>query len=416
MAKKNLISIVLLIFLINKLASQTVNIGELTVAPNTQFSTLSDFENTINGDLLQDGNFYAYANFKNDGLITYTNTTNGTTFFSGKQIQLINGTQTAHFQNVVFDNISSTVPFHLATIINIGKNSAFKKGIIDAESFNGKMVFEENAFHTDASNLSFVDGKVENLGNLQFEFPIGDDLYFRPSLHEKAADIQNAYTTQYFLKNAGPQHPYTSKETGILIIDEKEYWNLSQNKGTEKIVLTLTLDTNTTPPLFFQETENTTLGIVRWDDSTAKWINEKGSTTDLLNGADYTKIVTTQVSGYGIFTIAIVEKQNNVPTGDLIIYNAISPNGDGINDSFHIKGIDNYPDNRVEIYNRWGVKVYEADSYNESDVMFKGYSDGRTTVNRNAGLPSGTYFYILKYKKDNETIEKSGYLYISRDN
>ena len=154
---------------------------------------------------------------------------------------------------------------------------------------------------------------------------------------------------------------------------------------------------------------------MRWDDTTSKWINEKGETTDLLTGADYTKIITTQVSGYGIFNIALAEKDNPAPPTDLIIYNAISPNGDGKNDSFHIKGIDKYPDNRVEIYNRWGVKVYDALSYNENDVMFRGYSDGRDTVKKSAGLPAGTYFYILRYNKNNESIQTTGYLYINND-
>jgi gliding motility-associated-like protein len=405
---------IIAIFFVGKLSAQTVNLGDLAINPNTQFSTLFDFDNKPNGDLLIDGDFIAYANFNNDGLITYSTPSNGNTFFIGQKLQLIEGLETAHFQNVFFDNTSGIVPFHLSTSIEIGNNAAFKNGIIDASSFNGKMIFDDNAFHTDASNLSFVDGKVENLGNLNFEFPIGDDVYFRPSFHDKAADINNAYTTQYFFDNAGSLHPYTSKEDTILAIDEAEYWNVTQDQGSEKIILSLTLDTNTTPSQFFVGNPDAELAIVRWDDNALKWINEGGVTTDLLTGANYSKLVTTQVGGYGLFTIAFVKK-SNIPNTDIIVYDAISPNGDGMNDSFHIKGIDKYPDNRVEIYNRWGIKVFDAASYNESDVMFKGYSDGRGTVKKGEGLPAGTYFYILKYKKENEMIEKVGYLYINND-
>lgn len=413
---KNYLKIsILAIFFITKLSSQTVNLGELAINANTQFATIFDFDNKPNGDLLIDGDFIAYANFNNDGLVTYSTPSNGKTFFIGQKLQLIEGLQTAHFQNILFDNKSAIVPFHLSTLIEIGNNAAFKNGIIDAASFNGKMIFDDNAFHTDASNLSFVDGKVENLGNLNFEFPIGDDVYFRPSYHDKAVDINNAYTTQYFFENAGSLHPFTSKEETILSIDQAEYWSLTQDQGSEKIILSLTLDTNTTPATFFVENTETELAIVRWDDTTLKWIDEGGVTTDLLTGANYSKLITTQVGGYGLFTIAIVKKSNG-PNLDLIVYDAISPNGDGINDSFHIKGIDKYPDNRVEIYNRWGIKVFDASSYNESSVMFKGYSDGRGTVKKGEGLPAGTYFYILKYKKENEMIEKAGYLYISSDN
>ncbi|MFH6994804.1 gliding motility-associated C-terminal domain-containing protein, partial [Flavobacterium sp. FlaQc-48] len=96
------------------------------------------------------------------------------------------------------------------------------------------------------------------------------------------------------------------------------------------------------------------------------------------------------------------------------VFNAVSPNGDGINDEFHIKGLECYPTNTVEIYNRWGVKVFETSGYNSNGNVFKGYSDGRTTISRGAGLPDGTYFYILKYldNTSHKMLDKSGYLYI----
>ena len=97
------------------------------------------------------------------------------------------------------------------------------------------------------------------------------------------------------------------------------------------------------------------------------------------------------------------------------VYNAVSPNGDGSNDFFRIEGLDCYPDNRVEIYNRWGVLVFERDGYNNADKSFKGISEGRVTISQSEGLPTGTYYYILKYK---DTVgkgqEKAGYLYLNR--
>jgi gliding motility-associated-like protein len=413
MSKIYIMVSIISMFSVDKLTAQTVNLGDLSISNNTSFVTVSNFDNKPTGDFLIDGSFIVYADFNNDGLVTYSNSSKGKTFFIGSAVQIIKGQEIPHFQNIVFDNTSALVPFDLSTSIEIGSNAQFKNGIIDAASHNSKMIFGPNAFHSDASNMSFVDGKVENLGDLDFEFPIGDNFYFRPSYHDKGTNANNIYTTQYFFENTGPLHPYTSKEETILSIDEAEYWNVTQDQGSEKIVLSLTLDSHTTPASFFIENADAQLAIVRWDDTSSKWINEKGEATDLVTGADFTKIVTTQVTGYGLFTIALVKKEAQ-PT-DVIVYNAVSPNGDGINDTFYIKGIINYPENTVEIYNRWGVKVYEAASYNESDVMFKGYSEGRGTVNKDAGLPAGTYFYILRYKKENEMINKTGYLYISSD-
>ncbi|WP_167369513.1 Ig-like domain-containing protein [Flavobacterium defluvii] len=94
---------------------------------------------------------------------------------------------------------------------------------------------------------------------------------------------------------------------------------------------------------------------------------------------------------------------------------AFSPNGDQKNERFYIQGIECYPDNTVEIYNRWGVLVFEKSGYNNQDRVFKGYSEGRTTMKQSEGLPVGTYFYILKYKDSGSNPhEQSGYLYINK--
>ena len=108
--------------------------------------------------------------------------------------------------------------------------------------------------------------------------------------------------------------------------------------------------------------------------------------------------------------------------GTILVHNAFTPNGDAFNEKFVIDNIDDticYPENTVEIYNRWGILVYEAKGYNNEDVSFKGYSEGRVTVDKSAGLPAGTYFYILNYTTvglQDEIIPKreQGYLYLTR--
>ncbi|MBG6062736.1 gliding motility-associated-like protein [Flavobacterium sp. CG_9.1] len=108
--------------------------------------------------------------------------------------------------------------------------------------------------------------------------------------------------------------------------------------------------------------------------------------------------------------------------GDIKVHNAFSPNGDGINEVFVIDNIDDvtcYPENTVEIYNRWGVLVFETKNYNNQTNNFEGISRGRTTVNQSSGLPTGTYFYILNYSTIDgngkvEIKKLDGYLYLSK--
>ena len=98
------------------------------------------------------------------------------------------------------------------------------------------------------------------------------------------------------------------------------------------------------------------------------------------------------------------------------VFNAVSPNQDGLNEVFYIDGITCYAENNVKIYNRWGILVYDESGYNNADIAFNGVSEGRSTLNKGEELPDGTYFYILKYRS-NETgnwLDKSGYLYLNR--
>jgi len=80
--------------------------------------------------------------------------------------------------------------------------------------------------------------------------------------------------------------------------------------------------------------------------------------------------------------------------GDIVVYNGLSPNGDGQNDVWvidHINLIPELRENEVKIFNRWGDVVWEDVNYNNVSVAFRG-------VNRSGNeLPSGTYFYQIRF-------------------
>ena len=99
----------------------------------------------------------------------------------------------------------------------------------------------------------------------------------------------------------------------------------------------------------------------------------------------------------------------------IIPYNGMSVDGDGKNDYFHIGGIESYPNNVVRIYNRWGVKVFETEGYDNVTRVFRGISNGRVTVNAPEKLPQGTYYYVIEYYDHNNNKEsKVGWLYIKK--
>jgi len=99
----------------------------------------------------------------------------------------------------------------------------------------------------------------------------------------------------------------------------------------------------------------------------------------------------------------------------IIPYSGMSVNGDGKNDHFHIGGIENYPNNVVRIYNRWGVKVFEVNGYDNVTRVFRGISDARATVEAADKLPQGTYYYVIEYyDQNNKKQSEVGWLYLKK--
>jgi gliding motility-associated-like protein len=70
----------------------------------------------------------------------------------------------------------------------------------------------------------------------------------------------------------------------------------------------------------------------------------------------------------------------------------ITPNGDGINDTWIIDYIDLYPNNVVEVYSRWGDLLYRAEGYDNNDP-WDGFFNGKE-------LPVGTYYYIVELRDE----------------
>lgn len=106
---------------------------------------------------------------------------------------------------------------------------------------------------------------------------------------------------------------------------------------------------------------------------------------------------------------------------DLVFPNVITPNGDNMNDVFAIENLntnvnledpDQYRNNKLYIYDRWGKKVYEAHNYDtfaKDGTIYKGtqYFDGGT-------LPDGVYYYSFYYKGKAKTVNYNGSLSIIR--
>jgi gliding motility-associated-like protein len=74
---------------------------------------------------------------------------------------------------------------------------------------------------------------------------------------------------------------------------------------------------------------------------------------------------------------------------EIVIPSAFTPNGDQVNDLWNILELDNvYPNNLVQVFNRWGEKIYESDKGDYLGRPWDGFYN-------NTKLPVASYFYIL---------------------
>jgi gliding motility-associated-like protein len=115
----------------------------------------------------------------------------------------------------------------------------------------------------------------------------------------------------------------------------------------------------------------------------AEFLDNSGITNPLASPDESTTFYVTVVDDNGCtnFDSVYVEVLPGIDFPD-----GISPNGDGINDTWIIDNIDLFDDATVEVYNRWGQILFQsAPGY---PVPWDGRFKGKD-------LPVGTYYYVI---------------------
>ncbi len=254
------------------------------------------------------------------------------------------------------------------------------------------------------SDDNHVDGYLRNSGILDFSFPVGDDFRLR-SMRIDPLSSQNYVIGAYFFEDPNQPSTFTTIfntsqfEPSLSVVSPFEFWCL---RGSISTKVTLTWDSFSN--ISFLTDDLDSLRVVGWSTTDQKWIN-LGNTNALgntTNGEITSDLILPD--DYHILTIGSVLKAGK----EVFVYTGFSPNGDGINDTLIIQGIESNPNNELLIYNRWGVLVYNKKGYDNS---WKGASEGRLSLNKNKKLPVGTYYYVLNLEGKKM---QSGFIYLQQ--
>lgn len=395
------------------ITAQMVNKGQMYIKPSSTVSVLYTFENKEGGDFRNNGLLYLRDNLVNNGkFFDYKgNVPQGKTVFNGTKLQTISGSSLINLNHIEFNNPVQRKAFDLYAPLAVQGNTQFSNGVLLVNEKGGSFSFMNNATTETTNDKSHVEGQMEKEGNKNFQFPQGDGGFYRPAHIFGAPKTKDVVVSEYIFKDETFFKTHTNKTGVIEQINNTEYWRVEQSsKATSSFVLTLTWDERTTAKELLQA-DAKDLRIVRWDAKAQLWVDEGGIVD--VNAKSVT--TPTELKGYGFFTLGLV-KSEMMLEGDVVVYNYVNTGSGYQNDFFRIDNINRFPNNKVEIYNRWGVKVYETTNYDSNGNVFRGYSEGRVTVNKNDKLPDGTYYYILTYehasKSGSKMIKKAGYIHL----
>jgi len=166
------------------------------------------------------------------------------------------------------------------------------------------------------SDLSYVDGPVEKIGNTAFAFPTGKDGMYRPVGMTAPVSITDRFTAEYFKANPNAQYPIANKDATLNTVSRCEYWSLLRNFGTANVRAVMSWR----DPVSCGITVINDLRVARWDTTASIWKDlGNGSTTGNVTAGTITSNI--GAAPYVIIALASSSAANSLPV-ELIDFTA----------------------------------------------------------------------------------------------
>jgi gliding motility-associated-like protein len=360
-------------------SAQVVNRGAVvSIKPNTTLSIKTDFTN--NGTVVNNGNLVIAGRWQNNE--NYDAGSGGITFNSDIE-QIINHND----QSFSRLTISGGGRKMFLANITIENELIFEDGILTSQN-GAHIVFTPGAKITGGSDLAHVNGRVYHQGNGDLLYPVGNGSTYLPvTLDDVPANTQVGIEVQNISSG-------TSLQTRAPLVDilSDNVWFIDLVQG-DLASSTITLPALNLPSILKNET------VV---------VAQSQSLTDPFSSLGQSAFAGTSQNGsvtsFDGPTESFVSLATSAGEGKVTVFNGVSPDGDGLNDYWHIENIDDLPDaqpNKVTIFNRWGDSLWSVKNYDNTSNVFTG-----------GDLPAGTYFYKIEFASGRKTM--TGFLSIKR--
>lgn len=387
----------------------TISLIDINEAPAANDATVSIDENSVNGTTVHtisaadpDGDPLFYS-------ITGGNTGDAFAVNSSGMITVSNATaldfETTPSFSLTVTVYDGTLSDNAIIKINLNDVNESPKNVnqapvasdvtisIDENSVNGTTVHSINGSDPDGDALAYGI----TTGNADNAFAISDDGVISVNDYTKLDfEITPAF---YLTIQIGDGERYTQVIVTIELRDLNEAPGISD--------ATITIAENLPPgSVVYQFVSNDpdandapTFSIEAGNSSAAFAINASTGevTVDNIDALQQLEnpafILTVMVTDAGGLTATanltiVLEKVETRSVIDPL--KGFSPNGDGENDFWLIKGIEAFPDNEVKVFNRWGILVYGTRNYDNINNVWRGVD--------NVSLPEMTYFFVITVK------------------
>jgi gliding motility-associated-like protein len=340
--------------------------ARIKVAANTSLTVNGSVEN--GGTIVNDGQLKVSGAWINSG-----------SYELGQGVIIFNGSsavvpQIIHHNGQKFNKVMITGGGKktLLSDMVIARDLWFDDGVVET-SGSSKVVLDEGVTISGASDRSHIHGPVYERGTGEKLFPIGDGLYYLPVTLTNVSDPQAFVGVHAFEF----QHSNLQTSEDLPAISDKRYWFIDVAAGSLKssqVVLPFRDESWTSNPA--------DVVVAQASSPTEKFTSIGRSA---IEGGPYSARITSQKDITMPF-VALATEAEDLP---LVVHNAVSPNGDDRNEYVIIENIENFPQNKFSVFNRWGDKVFEIENYDNVEHVFRGRSSDH------GELVSGTYFYVL---------------------
>ena len=300
---------------------------------------------------------------------------------------------TGFCQTSIFGDISLHHDAHLTFFQSPVR---FIQGNISAPVINDAFVVFNAAQPQSANDNSHIETPILSKKHTNLIFPSGDRGVYQPLMFNNGDDGDLMVLFQ------GIAYDDLSLPEGVDFISNEFHWLVSGDKNAQ---LGLSWNTNSLLSLMTDNLEeltilgHTALGWEVIETQVGPYAVDGITPTSLEEGTILSKH-NIAFSNYDALTIGGIERSSTI-----LVSEALTPNGDNVNDTWYIENIARYPEAVIHVFNRWGGEVF----FNKG--IYRNDWNG-TFKNNLKNLPQAPYYYRIDLDDDG-FIDNEGWIYIN---